>query len=322
MTAFHSALPADVQHASTTPSTVHTVSAAAAAAMHRHGCTFIDCRPSSLHAIERVAGALCYSGHHPVAPSLPHRLGTVVVYDSGSMSPADSFSRAGNAIRAMLATAPQDIRFCLLAGGLPAVRRDAPALLDSSLGTHPDVICRMREKLKTGGRPNWASDALDTLAQSATPAARIFPWLYLGSAADACKLDRLDRFGVTHVLVVAKELQPMFPDRYQYTHFLAEDTRAYPLATHFDEAARFLHGIKVAYDSGQRVCVLVHCFAGMSRSVAIVVAYLVVHHNYTVQGALDMVKARRYGAAPDNFVPQLLDFECKRQATLAETLPS
>lgn len=304
--------PALLRHHSGTPSTVHTVSAAAAAAMHHHGCTFVDCRPANLHAIERITGAICFPGHPAIAPTLPRRQDTIVVYDSGSISPSDSYSRAGAAIHTMLATAPQDTRFCLLAGGLPAVRRDAPALLDSSLAAHPDVMRKMREKLQTSGRPNWATDALECLAQSAAPAAQILPWLYLGSAADACKLDRLERFGVTHILVVAKELKPMFASRYTYRHFAAEDTAEYPLASHFDEAIAFLQDIKARYDAGEKVCVLVHCYAGLSRSVATVIAYLVASHGYCVQGALQMVKARRQGASPDNFFPQLAEFEMKR----------
>jgi hypothetical protein len=48
----------------------------------------------------------------------------------------------------------------------------------------------------------------------------------------------------------------------------------------------------------KRGCVLVHCGAGLSRSVSVVIAYLCRYAGMSYSEALSLVKARRPGAAP------------------------
>ena len=55
--------------------------------------------------------------------------------------------------------------------------------------------------------------------------------------------------------------------------------------------------------------VLVHCFAGRSRSAAMVVAYLMYRYGVRLPAALQHVKARRPKADPYNFLHQLQEFE-------------
>lgn len=64
------------------------------------------------------------------------------------------------------------------------------------------------------------------------------------------------------------------------------------LADYLDDVTTFI----AAYI--HRGCVLVHCGAGRSRSVAVVVAYLCRYAGMSYSEALSLVKARRPGAAP------------------------
>lgn len=296
-----------------TPSTSHVVSAAAAAAMFSHSVTFIDARNPGLHAIERISNSICFASLSPSKTCplpLPGPASTVVVYDSGSTALSQTFSRASTAISALLAVHPVNSRFCLLAGGLPAVRADAPALLETSLMTSPKALLSMRRKLAKQERPAWARDALDDLASSAAPAAQVLPWLYLGSAADACKLDRLTRFGVTHIVCVAEELSPAFEDgKFEYTHVKAKDASDYDMLAELPGLCEVLADVRAKYARGESVCVLVHCAAGLSRSAAVVVAYLVRHAGFTVDRALEHIQSRRLGADPGRFIEQLRDWE-------------
>ena len=77
------------------------------------------------------------------------------------------------------------------------------------------------------------------------------------------------------------------PFAYQPPH---EDDR--DLDFYLDDATAFIAAnIKLG-------CVLVHCGAGRSRSVAVVVAYLCRYAGMSYSEALSLVKARRPGAAP------------------------
>lgn len=74
---------------------------------------------------------------------------------------------------------------------------------------------------------------------------------------------------------------------YSSTH---EDDR--DLDFYLDDATEFIAA------NIKRGCVLVHCGAGLSRSVAVVIAYLCRYAGMSYSEALSLVKARRPGAAP------------------------
>uniref|UniRef100_A0A2P2JH78 protein-tyrosine-phosphatase n=1 Tax=Rhizophora mucronata TaxID=61149 RepID=A0A2P2JH78_RHIMU len=81
-----------------------------------------------------------------------------------------------------------------------------------------------------------------------------------------------------------------------------EDTN---LKQYFDECFEFIDEAK-----RQNGGVLVHCFVGRSRSVTIVLAYLMKKHGMSLSQALEHVKSRRPQAGPNaGFISQLQEFE-------------
>ena len=56
--------------------------------------------------------------------------------------------------------------------------------------------------------------------------------------------------------------------------------------------------------------ILIHCLAGISRSVTVTVAYLMQKYRWSLNDAYDFVKQRKNNVSPNfNFMGQLLDYE-------------
>jgi hypothetical protein len=93
----------------------------------------------------------------------------------------------------------------------------------------------------------------------------------------------------------------------------ARDSLDYPINIHFEEAFAFIESMRA-----ERRNVLIHCHAGVSRSAAVLCAYLMKKNNWTSQRALTYLSDRRSRIKPnDNFLRILKNYEnqciCKTQ---------
>ncbi|XP_040996150.1 dual specificity protein phosphatase 1 [Juglans microcarpa x Juglans regia] len=129
--------------------------------------------------------------------------------------------------------------------------------------------------------------------------------LFLGSIGAANNKNALKSLNVTHILTVANSLSPAHPNDFVYKVINVTDREETDIKQYFDESFDFI-------DEAKRLGggVLVHCFVGKSRSVTIVVAYLMKKHGMSLSQALEHVKSKRPQAAPNSgFISQLRDFE-------------
>jgi len=137
------------------------------------------------------------------------------------------------------------------------------------------------------------------------PPIQILPHLYLGCRRVAANRDSLQRENISHVLNVTAHIPNEYEDCFTYKRIAVEDAAHVDMGMYFSEAFDF---IEQARRSNQKV--LVHCQAGMSRSVTIILAYLMKHFGFSMEGAYDHVKARKSNIQPNfSFMGQLLDFE-------------
>lgn len=109
--------------------------------------------------------------------------------------------------------------------------------------------------------------------------------LFLGNREMARDRHRLKLAGITHIVNCAEELPNYHPNDFHYLALKLKDPDP-ALREHLVNAAGFI-------DEGRKAGgVLVHCFAGVSRSPAVVLAYLCHHHKEALPLA-----ARRLAAA-------------------------
>ncbi|XP_065768738.1 dual specificity protein phosphatase 22 isoform X2 [Muntiacus reevesi] len=133
---------------------------------------------------------------------------------------------------------------------------------------------------------------------------KILPGLYIGNFKDARDAEQLSKNKVTHILSVHDSARPML-EGVKYLCIPAADSPSQNLTRHFKESIRFIHECRLQGEG----C-LVHCLAGVSRSVTLVVAYIMTVTDFGWEDALHTVRAGRSCANPNlGFQRQLQEFE-------------
>ncbi|XP_070760829.1 dual specificity protein phosphatase 18 [Enoplosus armatus] len=135
---------------------------------------------------------------------------------------------------------------------------------------------------------------------------RVTDHLYLSNgraANDSSQVTRCEISCIVNVTETKSSYPP--PPGVEYIHIPVSDTPASPLGDHFDEVA---DKVQVAAERGGRT--LVHCNAGVSRSAALCMAYLMKHRGATLLEAHRWVKTSRPMVRPNGgFWKQLIRYE-------------
>ncbi|XP_063075619.1 dual specificity protein phosphatase 22-B isoform X1 [Engraulis encrasicolus] len=133
---------------------------------------------------------------------------------------------------------------------------------------------------------------------------KILPDLYLGNFKDARDREQLARNNITHILSIHDTAAPILQEM-TYLCIAAADLPTQNLTQYFKESIMFMHECRLKGEG----C-LVHCLAGVSRSVTLVVAYIMTVTELGWREALAAVRASRPCAGPnEGFQRQLQDFE-------------
>ncbi|XP_046387566.1 dual specificity protein phosphatase Mpk3 [Ischnura elegans] len=135
----------------------------------------------------------------------------------------------------------------------------------------------------------------------------ILPHLFLGNAANSEDGEALSRHRIQYILNVTPNLPNVFEDSgaIKYMQIPITDHWSQNLARFFPNAIQF---IDEARSRGHGV--LVHCVAGVSRSVTVTLAYLMHKLSLRLDDAFNLVRSRKADVAPNfHFMQQLLAFE-------------
>ncbi|XP_077516240.1 dual specificity protein phosphatase 19-like [Amblyomma americanum] len=136
----------------------------------------------------------------------------------------------------------------------------------------------------------------------------VLPGLYIGSQDAAADWSLLESRGVTHVVNAAASTVPNFHEDRGLTYMALEllDLPEFTLSrATIDTTCDFIEG---ALSSGRSV--LVHCNAGVSRSCALVLAFLMLRRGASLGEALEKTRSARPSVRPnEGFLRQLAELE-------------
>lgn len=111
--------------------------------------------------------------------------------------------------------------------------------------------------------------------------AMVIPQLYIGTIQAAESLNHLKDVGITHVVQAMGGLEPMYPKEFKYKKLALEDSPYENISSQFENICMW---ISDAMDRGGKI--LVHCWAGVSRSSTIIIAYLMYKLGVTLDAAM------------------------------------
>ncbi|KAA1109484.1 hypothetical protein PGTUg99_009053 [Puccinia graminis f. sp. tritici] len=137
-------------------------------------------------------------------------------------------------------------------------------------------------------------------------AQQILPSIYLGPYQASRDLASLETHGITDICCISESreahlFRPRFPDRFNYLTLDIRDATDQHLISIFPRAKEF---IDTALQRNGRV--LVHCGDGLSRSPAIMTAYVMASYNVSSETAFHFVQSRRFCVSPNiGFLQQL-----------------
>ncbi|XP_040026663.2 dual specificity protein phosphatase 22-B isoform X3 [Gasterosteus aculeatus] len=167
---------------------------------------------------------------------------------------------------------------------------------------------------------------------------KVLPDLYLGNFRDARDREQLARHNITHILSIHDSAAPILqkrtlglllisgpltgnwwhfvPQEMTYLCISAADLPSQNLTQHFKQSITFMHESRLKGEG----C-LVHCLAGVSRSVTLVLAYIMTVTRLGWQEALAAVRVVRPCAGPNlGFQRQLQEFEATQADQFREWL--
>lgn len=82
-----------------------------------------------------------------------------------------------------------------------------------------------------------------------------------------------------------------------HQYYYAEDSEVFNLSQYFERSFEFIEKVR------KQTALLIHCYAGISRSATILIAYIMKKKQIGVYEAMNLVQARRWQIYPNNGNP-------------------
>tara|TARA_B100000401_G_C52323388_1_gene492932 strand:+ start:17 stop:529 length:513 start_codon:yes stop_codon:yes gene_type:complete len=139
------------------------------------------------------------------------------------------------------------------------------------------------------------------LASNIFNASLIIDNIYIGNVYDAYDIESLKNQKVMNVLSAVTGFENIYDNQINHLCLQLIDNQEQNIIRYFEISNMFINKIIEKKQS-----LLIHCIAGRSRSVTLLIAYLIYKYKYTVDDAISLIKKKRPIIEPNqNFIRQL-----------------
>lgn len=136
---------------------------------------------------------------------------------------------------------------------------------------------------------------------------QIAPRIWISGKKEALSKRWLKKNNITHVLNCAFEVNYLPSEGIFYAKIYLDDALDQNIVNSAEAAADYINS-----SLNSDGIILVHCAAGISRSVSMVIAFLIKYHGMTYQTAYNMIQRKRKIAYPNpSFKTQLQFLQTK-----------
>jgi protein phosphatase slingshot len=115
--------------------------------------------------------------------------------------------------------------------------------------------------------------------------------IYLGSAFNASHSTTLKNLNIGLIINVTSEISNYYPNKYKYKKYTLVDNNSESIKQYFKDS--YLSILEYQNEENNKN-ILIHCFMGASRSVSIVIYYLMKKHNYSLNDAIHFIRNKRH----------------------------
>ena len=150
----------------------------------------------------------------------------------------------------------------------------------------------------------WPSNVPERQRLSAN---KILPYLYVGNFASSADAKFLNDRKIKYILNVTPSPSHNVQPDIEYLSISINDNDKEDILSNFDQSITFINKAKAA---GPDYNVLVHCHFGISRSVTIVIAYVMKEKGWPLARAMKFVRNRHPNGEPNfGFFHQMCEYE-------------
>lgn len=223
----------------------------------------------------------------------------IVLYDESTRDLCDCPSTDPLVVLCEILSVEESTKCAFVEGGFQAIQSACP----SSLVATPVVVACTTPSIMSSPTHDVPRDV-----DYFTLPLNFFldDFVAIGAEANAHDIALLERHNITHILnVTATECPEDVKKGRSTLQISVNDSMTQNIVKHFAEVIEFIHTARSIPNSK----LLIHCHAGISRSVSFAVAYVMWAEKKELGEALEMIRTHRQCASPNlNFLGQLMIF--------------